>query len=242
MDVARELIEAERPSSSEWRAVITADHQSAGRGRQGRSWSADGDAFMGTFVFVTDAPLARLSGYSLAVGVGVSRVLEGFGAKLSLKWPNDLVVVESRGESLKKLGGILIEVQDIGASRCVLIGLGLNVNGVPSELAEQAASLREVGLVDITASGLREPLARELSLVHQQVCDFGFAPLHAEWSSRSCFIAGRTRLTIEVGQESVSGLYQGVSEVGALNLSVADGLRVMHSGHIVGIDLLGVGA
>jgi BirA family biotin operon repressor/biotin-[acetyl-CoA-carboxylase] ligase len=196
---------------------------------------------MGTFVFVTEAPLAKLSGYSLAVGVGVSRVLEGFGARLSLKWPNDLVVVESRN-SLKKLGGILIEVQDLGRLRCVLVGLGLNVTGVPSEVADQATSLSAAGLKQLSPAELTEPLAGELARVHSQVCEVGFESLRGEWIKRGCFVQGRTRLTIEAGDGSVSGVYHGVSEFGALNLTTDQGLRVVHSGHIIAINLMGEGS
>ena len=74
MDGARQLLKEEGGASG-WCGLVTASRQSAGRGRQGRSWLSGERAYMGTFIFCTDAPVAALSGYSLAVGVSVAAAL-----------------------------------------------------------------------------------------------------------------------------------------------------------------------
>jgi BirA family transcriptional regulator, biotin operon repressor / biotin---[acetyl-CoA-carboxylase] ligase len=102
-------------------SVVVADHQTAGRGRLGRSWEAP--AGSGLFVtFVCEAaPLIVF-----AAGVAAA---EACGGAVRLKWPNDLVLDD------RKLGGILAEVRHDHA----LVGIGINLSWAP----EGGAMLRE---------------------------------------------------------------------------------------------------
>lgn len=126
-DVARDL-----PAGS----VVVADHQTAGRGRQGRSWEAPpGTAVLASFVLPA-RPLA-----SLAAGVAAAHAC---GAAVRLKWPNDLLLDGA------KLGGILVEVHGERA----VIGLGINLSWAP----EGGAKLGE----ETSRNALLERLAGEL--------------------------------------------------------------------------------
>ena len=107
-DVAREL-----PIGS----IVVADHQTAGRGRQGRAWEApSGTALLVSFVLPRNALL------SLAAGVAAAQAC---GPLVRLKWPNDLLVGE------RKLGGILVEAT---ADRAVC-GIGINLTAAPEGAA-----------------------------------------------------------------------------------------------------------
>ena len=107
-DVAREL-----PIGS----IVVADHQTAGRGRQGRPWEApSGTALLVSFVLPRNALL------SLAAGVAAAQAC---GPPVRLKWPNDLLVGE------RKLGGILVEAT---ADRAVC-GIGINLTSAPEGAA-----------------------------------------------------------------------------------------------------------
>ncbi|MDQ6819934.1 MAG: biotin--[acetyl-CoA-carboxylase] ligase [Actinomycetota bacterium] len=110
--------------------LVTADEQSAGRGRQGRSWSAPpGHALLCSLV-IHDPP--RL--LPLVAGVAVAE-LAGPGALV--KWPND-VLVDGR-----KVAGILVEGRP--QERWAVLGIGINValraDDIPVELRERAGSL-----------------------------------------------------------------------------------------------------
>ena len=110
--------------------VVTADEQSAGRGRQGRTWTAPaGRALLGSIVI--RQPVALLP---LAAGVAVA---EEVGSSARLKWPND-VLVDGR-----KVAGILVEGRP--QEGWAVVGIGLNVavrvTDFPPELRGRAGTL-----------------------------------------------------------------------------------------------------
>ena len=74
-------------------SVLATEHQTAGRGRRGRTWVAPpGGSLAFSILWKFDAPPAALAGLSLAVGVAVTRAADACGAAgLKLKWPNDLI-------------------------------------------------------------------------------------------------------------------------------------------------------
>jgi BirA family biotin operon repressor/biotin-[acetyl-CoA-carboxylase] ligase len=236
MDAARQLLQEAGLIDTDWCGVVTADNQTAGRGRQGRSWLGAERAFMGTFLFCTGQPLAQLVGYSLSVGHAVACAFDSLGANVSLKWPNDLVVVE-QGE-IKKVGGILIEVEEIGDLRCILVGLGINLSQPPKEVLDRATSLEALGQSRLSASEVTRIVARALLAAHQEfVKGGGLGRVLDVWQRRSCFVKGSTELTVELGDATVTGVYAGISETGALLLTVNGAGRTIHSGHITHIRL-----
>jgi BirA family transcriptional regulator, biotin operon repressor / biotin---[acetyl-CoA-carboxylase] ligase len=130
---ARELAEAGAPGGT----VVTAEEQTAGRGRQGRVWTAPaGKALLYSAVL---RPLGDRPLLPLAVALAVAETAEDLAPATAcqIKWPNDVWIDE------RKLAGILIEtkVQDDWA----VIGIGLNLTVVPEEfpadLRTTAASL-----------------------------------------------------------------------------------------------------
>src|SRR5690606_20343937 len=120
-----DLLEAAQPEGA---AVLLAERQTAGRGRRGRTWASP----LAANLYLSlarrfDGGLARLGGLSLVAGVAVADALHGLGAPaVGLKWPNDIVVRE--GDSLRKLGGILVEGGgEHGGPVRAVIGIGLNI-------------------------------------------------------------------------------------------------------------------
>lgn len=234
MDVARELASLSASDAS-WSGLVVAKRQHAGRGRQGRSWQSAGGALLATYIFCLDGGPARLSGYSLACGVALRRALWSLDTPIQLKWPNDLVVsVEGR---LKKLGGILIEVEPVKDFHCVLVGVGINVMSVPAELADTATSVTDIRDRTSTVDEVLIPVSREFIAMHRRFVETGgFIAFVEEWSRASCFRQGQTTIGIDVGSGEVVGVYDGVEETGALVLRV-EGQRLQFvSGHITSIS------
>ena len=124
---ARELAERGAPHGT----LVTAAEQTAGRGRQGRTWSAPPGRALLCSVVIRDPP--RL--LPVAAGVAVAEVV-GSGARI--KWPNDVLV-----EGLK-VAGILAEGRP--QEGWSVIGIGLNVavrvDDFPPELRGRAGTLR----------------------------------------------------------------------------------------------------
>jgi BirA family biotin operon repressor/biotin-[acetyl-CoA-carboxylase] ligase len=142
--------------------ALVAIEQTAGRGRQGRSWHArPGDAltFSLAVPWQPDAgDVPTLDGLSVAVGVALAEALH---ADVQVKWPNDLWLRDAAG-AFGKLGGVLIEVAPVAvpdaartgaaAARLVVIGVGVNVRGAPPAAAEPPARSAAHG-ADAAAAG-----------------------------------------------------------------------------------------
>jgi BirA family transcriptional regulator, biotin operon repressor / biotin---[acetyl-CoA-carboxylase] ligase len=109
------------PGRFSWRL---AEHQSAGRGRRGRTWlAAPGAALCLSWSWRFDALPPHISSLGLALGIAAVHTLERLGfTGAGLKWPNDLVTADG------KLAGILIElVSEAAGPALVVVGIGLNV-------------------------------------------------------------------------------------------------------------------
>ena len=123
---ARELAIAGAPHGT----LVTAGAQSAGRGRQGRTWSAPAGRALLMSLVVREPP--RL--LPLVAAVAVAQTV---GAAAQIKWPND-VLVDGR-----KVAGILVEGRP--QEGWAVLGIGLNVavrpEDLPDELRDRAAGL-----------------------------------------------------------------------------------------------------
>lgn len=114
--------------------LITADEQTVGRGRQGRSWVAPPGRALLCSLVLEDAP--RL--LSLAAGVAVADAVDRWAeSPATLKWPNDVLLGE------RKVAGILVEGRP--QAGWTVLGIGINValgaSDLPPELREQATGL-----------------------------------------------------------------------------------------------------
>lgn len=194
--------------------LLVAEHQRAGRGRQGRAWhSRAGQAL----TFSLGLPLAprHWSGLSVMVGLVLAEQLH---PDVRLKWPNDLWLMG------RKLGGILVETagaaDERDGPRSVVIGIGINVARPPDEaLAALPAGamppLAPAGLAEVdigvTASELLTrlvpPLVHELQVFAAQ----GFAPFVARYAARDALLNLGVRLS-----DGSGGTACGVADDGAL--------------------------
>ncbi len=122
--------------------VAVADHQTAGRGRLGRTWSAaPGTALLVSVLLRPGLSPASMPLVTIAAGLAaVDAVDRAAGFRPGLKWPNDLVVDD------KKLAGMLAETTTGGGETPLVVGIGFNVaaGAYPGELADSATSCEEV--------------------------------------------------------------------------------------------------
>ena len=213
-------------------ALLVAEHQTAGRGRQGRNWESASGASL-TFSLGLPMVVSDWSGLSLAVGVALSEAIDpltgaGTPHAVGLKWPNDLWRVDASPVG-RKLGGVLIETVAAGAQRFVVVGVGLNVLPFRADgLASGFASMQELD-AGITAPVL---LARILVPLVQALKQFeveGFRAFADRFAARDVLRGRRVR---SVRGETVEGIAAGVSEFGALLLQTDDGLKTVASGEV----------
>jgi len=153
-DHARELAGAGAPHGT----LVTAGEQSAGRGRQGRTWSAPAGHALLMSVVVRD-PLPEL--LPLAAGLAVA---EACGEGALVKWPNDVLLADAGEPATRKLAGILTEGRP--QEGWAVVGIGVNVavrtDDLPHELRAHAATL---GLEPGDVTGVRDAVLRRLERV-----------------------------------------------------------------------------
>ena len=216
--------------------LLVAEHQTGGRGRQGRTWQSARGA---SLTFSLSLPLARpdWSGLSLAVGVALAEALDPDPApaapRIGLKWPNDLWLMDDfspEHRSGRKLGGVLIETVAAGTRRLAVIGIGLNVLplGSSADPGTSHASLQEIEpALDPPAALARValPLARALKAFDAD----GFAPFASRFAARD-LLAGQAVRTSH--SEAAEGIAVGVTDFGALEVDTGSGLLEVTSGEV----------
>jgi BirA family transcriptional regulator, biotin operon repressor / biotin---[acetyl-CoA-carboxylase] ligase len=124
--------------------VVGADHQTAGRGRRGRTWESP--AGSGLLVSVVLRPVPRL--VTLAAGLAAAEACEQVaGVATTLKWPNDILAGD------RKVGGILSELVGDAA----VVGLGLNLTWAPEGAACLGPEVDRNQLLAAYLAGLDHP-------------------------------------------------------------------------------------
>jgi BirA family biotin operon repressor/biotin-[acetyl-CoA-carboxylase] ligase len=200
---------------------IRAGRQTAGRGRQGRSWASDpGNLYASTLVRLrpTDPPAASLALVAgLAVWGAVQVWLDDPGP-LQLKWPNDLLLGGA------KLAGILLE----RAGDAVVIGIGVNLAHhpeLPDRPATDLAAHSAAPTPEVFAETLADLMSAEVSRWRAE----GVVGTRTRWMRHAHPIG--TALTARLPDgEALDGLFDGLDPDGALTLRLASGeRRVIHA-------------
>ena len=215
--------------------LLVAGRQTDGRGRHGRRWHADGTASL-TFSLAWPLPAADLAGLSLAVGVALADALEPAGtrARIGLKWPNDLWLLDGDADADatitgRKLGGVLIETLPLGPARVAVVGVGINIGAQAApEAASGLAWLREIDADATPASTLQRltgPLVAALRRFEQQ----GWAAFAARFASRDLLRGRRVQST---GARVIEGIAAGISPQAELLVRTTDGVQAIGSGEV----------
>lgn len=190
--------------------VFTADYQTAGRGRLDHRWlSPPGvNLIMSAVIGVNGLDPECVSTLPLVVGLSVVKALPGEirGEKVSLKWPNDVLL------GRRKLAGILCERHgDI-----VVAGIGVNVKkqDFPPEIASRAAYLGEESVMKV-----RERILESLGRCLEKWCREGFGAVYPEIAAVDC-LKGRkvSVLRTDDDTEAVEGVCAGITLTGALDV------------------------
>ena len=102
---------------------ITANEQTAGRGRFKRSWvSPKGENIYLSYFFTIDKTVMDLNNIAQILSLSITKTLNKIGLSPHIKWPNDVLV------NGKKIAGILCETIDLHEKFGVILGTGINVN------------------------------------------------------------------------------------------------------------------
>lgn len=221
--VLKELARQGAPHGS----VAVCHHQTAGKGRIGRSWETPpGEALTFSVLLRPKLHPEQAQLCTLAAALSVVRTIRAIcpGLAPRIKWPNDVVIGQG------KCCGILSEM-GMGASGVdyVVTGVGLNVNqtAFPAELSGKAVSLlgelRKAGDAGEALSRI-DLLCRflaEMEPIMDAVEAGGFEAIRADYEAASATIGQRVQVIAPA--ETYTGLAEAVNETGALLVRREDG-------------------
>ena len=206
--------------------VVVADHQTAGRGRLGRTWEAPAGASL--LMSVLLRPVIRLEAMHLltmAAGLAMAEaVAEVAGFAPTIKWPNDLLAGD------RKLAGMLTEAEVTdGEVTAVVVGIGVNVQWTdfPPEIAETATACNLVVGHDVSRDALLDAFVARYDA---RLADLDAVP--DDYRERLGTLGQRVR--IELAAESFEGVATGVADDGSLEVRTDDATtRVVTAGDVV---------
>ena len=241
-DRARDLAQAGAPEI----ALISADEQLAGRGRQGRAWFTPPGAALAISLLTRPAiaPQHALRLTLLAGLAAIEGIEHATGLRLGLKWPNDIVAMHNAQLTIDnvqcpssslisdpssliphplKVGGILTETAVQGDTlEYAVIGLGINVNvefGDQAELRGIATSLKELTGHPIDRLAVLRAIV--IAWVERAAWLNDGDRLRAAWAARLINLGHEIR--VQLGDEILTGRADGVDLDGALLLRTPDG-------------------
>ncbi len=212
--------------------LVTAEHQTKGRGRGDRVWhSFPGKGLYSSFLFRFSID-AKINFLSLAAGIAVAEAIEVLaGIDINLKWPND---IESRG---KKTGGILIE-NLIGKDHIdSIIGIGINIQGSPGKLNEElsgsATSVFEIAGKIFKIEDMNVSVSKHLLYWINVLKEGNTDNIKKKYTH---YMKHRTGDKIEFHQSGkyIKGIFSGLDNSGGIIISQSNGIKeVFYSGEIL---------
>jgi BirA family biotin operon repressor/biotin-[acetyl-CoA-carboxylase] ligase len=204
---------------------ITAGEQSAGKGRRGRGWSTTKGNLAASLLLIDPAPPPIAATISFVAGVALHQAVvdvagPAIAERLSLKWPNDLLL------DRRKVSGILVEGEKLAGGRfAVVVGIGVNCASHPdlagaaypaSDFAARGTPIDVEALFARLAARMSEELA-------QWNGGTGFASTRAAWITRATGLGEPIR--VNLAERSVEGRFEDLDTRGRLILVRADGTR-----------------
>jgi BirA family biotin operon repressor/biotin-[acetyl-CoA-carboxylase] ligase len=217
-------------------AVLITDYQSAGRGRQGRTWTAPPASGIAMSILVRPAGIdpSRWTWLSLLAGLAVSDgVRRAADLAAVLKWPNDVLIAD------RKVCGILSERVDTAEGPACVVGIGINVG-----LAEDELPVASATSLAIAASQLGTELpsrtaviatvlaAFELLYRRWEALDGNDASLAAAYAER-CDTLGRPVRVLLTEQRNVEGIADRIDPDGRLVVRTDSGTSVYGAGDVI---------
>ncbi|MEX2293829.1 MAG: biotin--[acetyl-CoA-carboxylase] ligase [Acidimicrobiales bacterium] len=219
--------------------VLVADHQTAGRGRAGRTWSAPpGASLLCSILFRPPVDLMDLS--TMVVALAAAEALEAIGGFVPrLKWPNDLVWPGDGSVDDRKLAGILAEADWPGtapdaAEVSVVVGIGINVDwpaDLPHDLADIAVACNHICATTVDREDLLIAMLRRLDVHYATLIAGDRASVLDRWRARSATLGRLVR--VDLGHEELVGTATDLTDSGHLVVATSEGPREVAVGDVV---------
>ncbi len=217
------------PKEGEGAALIIAESQSKGLGRQGRPWvSPPGGVWFTLALPLKTMTLAQVAPFSIVAALRVADSLkEVNNLECDIKWPNDILY---QG---KKVGGILLTTTAKFKKGWLLVGVGINVNNeIPSDLSKIATSIKQIRNQSQGRSRLIVSVLSNIWTAWQDFDRTGFGPYQKAVEAR--MIGVDKSVQIQVGKKTLSGTMTGVDPQGNLLLKSGANTTAVPAGEMIG--------
>ena len=197
--------------------LVSANGQTAGRGRLGRSWESPlGQGLYFSIILYPDLPPFELPKLTLLAGLTLSQALEELGIKPQIKWPNDLLI------NRRKVAGILTELA-AEAERTIFAVVGVGVNIEPfkpsGKFSYPATSLKE-HVENISRLKLLAAFLEKFEEQYELFKKGEFASILKQYEKRLAF--KEEEVKIIAGNREYGGKLSGLAEDGSL--IITDGI------------------
>jgi BirA family biotin operon repressor/biotin-[acetyl-CoA-carboxylase] ligase len=224
-DEAKQAAKQGAPHGATW----VAEQQTAGRGRQGRTWeSPHGENLLFSVLLRLTCPPSRLPPIALVAGLAVRDAVAKAAprADVRIKWPNDVLV------GGKKIAGVLVEAVTVGSKvEAVIVGIGLNVHtrSFPDSIVDRATS---VALVAESAPDRAEILADVLVSLDRDVhvvVGRGLGMFRKRLQAADALVGKRVKSEAAGGDGVEEGEAVGIDDEGRLLVRRDDGVTARWS-------------
>ncbi len=212
--------------SLEDKHVIATKHQTAGKGRQGRTWLSDGSS--NAYVSIVLKPNKLLKNYPYSnltqyASVIICKVLEKkYNLSPTIKWPNDILVDGA------KIAGILCEaINKNNNIDALILGFGVNLNMQLNTLLaidQKATSLNLLTEKTIDADGFIEDVLSEFFENYENFINIGFPYIKKEYKEKTNFIGKETKIRTTGGIKEY--LIIGINNDGTLEAKDENGHQI----------------
>lgn len=200
------------------KSIVHAANQTAGRGRLQRTWLnlGEGNLFL-TFVLKPSNSFNEVySNLTQYLSVVLCKILEEYGLKPQIKWPNDVLI------NGKKIAGILSETIMQGSLfKGLVLGIGVNLNTSEKDLAsvidKEATSLNLEISKPVDVNLFLDKLAEEFFADYDNFLQKGFELIKNDYISRTCFLD--TEICVQVFNDKKCGIAKAINDKGELVMS-----------------------
>src|SRR5262245_23302552 len=197
---------------------VTADRQSAGRGRRARAWISEPGNLYASLLLTASVPVGHRPELSfvaaLAVYDAVAAVAGHIEPLLTIKWPNDLLLAGA------KFAGILLEGES-GETGALVVGIGINCANHPGGTEYPATDLAAAGAPVSPATLFAALSAKMLERIAQWNAGEGFSGIRADWLARAAGIGEAVR--VRLADREIVGRLEALDPTGGLVLRLPDG-------------------
>ncbi|PIR33781.1 MAG: biotin--[acetyl-CoA-carboxylase] ligase [Alphaproteobacteria bacterium CG11_big_fil_rev_8_21_14_0_20_44_7] len=225
VDNTNEELKRRAAQGAENLTAIIAEKQTAGRGRYGRVWESEaGNLYCSILLRDVDIKTAHQLVHVAALAVVETVESYLFDSKITLKWPNDVLV------DGKKIAGILLESSGTADKLdYVIIGVGINVESCPDYATSFKKHNSEQNLEDIEELFL-DVFEEYLEVWKTPAPEGGFERIGNLWMQNAAFLD--EQITVKLAEENIEGIFKGLTDNGEMVLEKGGKEEIISYGEI----------